>query len=153
MKQPIAEFDQAMATNVRGVWMMCTEAARRWRADRRGGVIVNIASVHGQRVTAAAGAYATSKAAVIQMTRLLAVEWARFGIRVNALAPGYIDAGMAEGLAATPVGAAIVEHIPMRRMGKPEELDGALLLLATSASSWMTGELITVDGGHVAAWI
>ena len=151
LKQPIEDYDRVMTTNVRGVWLMCTEAARRWKAAGRGVSIVNIASVMGDRVLAGAAAYSASKAAVIHMTRALALEWARLGIRVNTLAPGYIDAGMAAGLAAMPEGEAFVRRIPLQRMGRPEDLDGTLLLLATPASAWMTGALITVDGGHLAA--
>ncbi|WP_218510803.1 SDR family NAD(P)-dependent oxidoreductase [Variovorax sp. dw_308] len=151
MKQSMQAFDDTIATNVRGVWMVSTEAARRWKAAGRGGVIVNIASVMGQRVLPGTAAYAASKAAVIHMTRALSLEWARFGIRVNTLAPGYIDAGIAEGVGQTPEQIAFVQRIPMQRLGQAEDLDGALLLLATPASSWMTGGLITVDGGHLAA--
>ncbi len=151
LKQPVEDFDQVFATNVRGVWMVCTEAARRWKAAGRGGAIVNISSVMGERLLAGAAAYSASKAAVTHMSRGLALEWARFGIRVNTLAPGYMDAGIAAGLPGMREAEAFVRRIPMQRLGRADELDGALLLLATRASSWMTGALITVDGGHLAA--
>ncbi|MEJ8856594.1 SDR family NAD(P)-dependent oxidoreductase [Variovorax robiniae] len=149
MKQSIASFDDVIATNLRGVWLVATEAARRWKAAKRGGAIVNIASIQGERVMAGVAAYSASKAAVIHLTKSLALEWARFGIRVNGLMPGYIRTEMTEAAWDTPLGQELIQRIPMQRLGKPEELDGALLLLATPASSWMTGSLIAVDGGHL----
>ncbi|ACL59277.1 SDR family NAD(P)-dependent oxidoreductase [Methylobacterium nodulans] len=142
-------FDRVIATNLRGVWLMSTAAARRWRDAGRGGVILNIASILGIRVAGGVGPYTVSKAAVVQMTEALALEWARYGIRVNALAPGYIDTDINREFFASPAGAALVKRIPMRRLGKPEDLDGAFLLLAGEASAWMTGATVPVDGGHL----
>jgi NAD(P)-dependent dehydrogenase (short-subunit alcohol dehydrogenase family) len=149
MEQPIAQFDEVMAVNLRGVWLVAAEAARRWKAAGRGGSIVNIASIQGERVAPGISAYSTSKAGVIHMTKSLALEWARHGIRVNAIAPGYIHTDLTDPMWQTEYGAELVKRIPMRRLGKPEELDGALLLLATAAGSWMTGATIAVDGGHL----
>jgi NAD(P)-dependent dehydrogenase (short-subunit alcohol dehydrogenase family) len=83
------------------------------------------------------------------MTQALALEWARHGIRVNALAPGYVATDINAAFFATEAGQATIKRIPMRRLGRPEDLDGAFLLLATDASAWMTGSTITVDGGHL----
>src|SRR5918994_1139593 len=83
-------FDRVIATNLRGVWLMSVAAAERWRQAKRGGAIVNIASILGFRVSGGTSAYAVSKAGVVQMTQAHALEWARYGIRVNAIAPGYI---------------------------------------------------------------
>jgi NAD(P)-dependent dehydrogenase (short-subunit alcohol dehydrogenase family) len=94
-------------------------------------------------------AYSASKAAVVHLTRSLALEWARHGIRVNALEPGYIRTELTEELWDKPYGIEMIKRIPMRRLGTPEDLDGALLLLATPASAWMTGSVIAVDGGHL----
>jgi NAD(P)-dependent dehydrogenase (short-subunit alcohol dehydrogenase family) len=149
METPLDEFDRIVATNLRGVWLMSVLAARRWRDAQRGGVIVNIASILGLRVAGAVGPYAISKAGVVQMTEALALEWARHGIRVNALAPGYIATDINQGFLESDPGQVMVKRIPMRRVGQPQDLDGALLLLATDASAWMTGAVIPVDGGHL----
>lgn len=149
MDQPIEDYDMVMATNLRGVWLVAVEAARRWRDAGRGGSIVNIASIQGERVAPGITAYSTSKAGVVHMTKSLALEWARHGIRVNALEPGYVSTEMTDEIWETDYGRALIKRIPMRRLGKPEELDGALLLLATDAGSWMTGSVIAVDGGHL----
>jgi NAD(P)-dependent dehydrogenase (short-subunit alcohol dehydrogenase family) len=147
--QPIADFDAVMGTNLRGVWLVATEAARRWRDAQRGGAIVNIASIQGERTAPGLAAYSASKAAVVHLTRSLALEWARHDIRINALEPGYIRTELTDQLWEQPYGQAMIKRIPMRRLGTPGDLDGALLLLATSASAWMTGSVIAVDGGHL----
>ena len=145
-----ADFDATIATNLRGVWLTSTEAARRWRtAEKRGGSIVNIASILGERVAHMVVPYATTKAAVIQMTKGLALEWARYGIRVNAIAPGHIRTDINDAYFNTQAGQDMIKRVPMRRLGQASELDGAYLLLATEASSWMTGAVIAVDGGHL----
>lgn len=146
-----AEFDRVMDTNLRGVWLVATEVARRWRAAKKGGVIVNIASIAGQRVAGGMAPYAASKAAVIQLTKALALEWARYGVRVNALAPGYIGTEINADFFESEAGVAMIKRIPMRRLGRPEDLDGAFLLLATDASAWMTGSVVNIDGGHLLA--
>ena len=149
IEQPIEEYDAVMATNLRGVWLVAVEAAKRWKAAERGGSIVNIASIQGERVAPGIAAYSTSKAGVVHMTKSFALEWARFGIRVNCIEPGYVATEMTDAMWETDYGKALIMRIPMRRLGKPEELDGALLLLATDAGSWMTGAVIAVDGGHL----
>lgn len=146
---PAEEFDRIIATNLRGVWLMSTVAARLWRDARRTGIIVNIASVLGFRVAAGTAPYVVSKAGVVQMTKALALEWAKHGIRVNALAPGYIATDINAAFFESEAGQAMIKRIPMRRLGRPEDLDGAFLLLATDASAWMTGSTIAVDGGHL----
>ncbi|GJD48814.1 2-dehydro-3-deoxy-D-gluconate 5-dehydrogenase [Methylobacterium crusticola] len=146
---PLDRFDRVIYTNLRGVWAMSTQAARAWRDAGRGGVIVNVASILGLRVAGGVGPYTISKAAVVQMTQALGLEWARYGIRVNALAPGYIGTDINRGFFETEPGRAMLKRIPMRRLGRPEDLDGAFLLLAGDASGWMTGATIPVDGGHL----
>jgi NAD(P)-dependent dehydrogenase (short-subunit alcohol dehydrogenase family) len=146
---PAAEFDRVLDTNLRGVWLACVAAARRWRDARRPGVVVNIASIAGLRVAGGMAPYAISKAGVVQLTAALGLEWARHGIRVNALAPGYIETEINAHFWGTDAGQAMIRRIPMRRLGQPDDLDGAFLLLATDASGWMTGVTLPVDGGHL----
>jgi NAD(P)-dependent dehydrogenase (short-subunit alcohol dehydrogenase family) len=144
-----ADFDDVVATNLRGVWLVSTEAARRWKAASRPGVIVNISSITAMRAANQIAPYALTKAAVDHMTRSLALDWARYGIRVNALAPGYIETDLNAEFFASEPGKAMIKRIPMRRLGNPEDLDGAFLLLATDASRWMTGTSLVIDGGHL----
>ena len=146
---PLDLYDAVVDTNLRGVWLLSTGAARLWREAGQGGVIVNIASILSFRVTGAVPVYAASKAAVTQLTSALALEWARYGIRVNALAPGYIATEMNSAFFESDAGKAMIKRIPMRRLGNPSDLDGAFLLLASDASAWMTGTCIAVDGGHL----
>ena len=149
LKLPTQQFDDLMAVNVRAVWLVSVRAARRWQQAGRGGAIVNIASIQGERVMPNITPYSTSKAAVVHMTKSLAVEWARYGIRVNAIEPGYIATEMTDAMWESDYGKALIKRIPMRRLGKPEELNGLFLLLATDAGSWMTGACVPVDGGHL----
>jgi len=144
-----AEFDSVIGVNLRGVWLMAVETARRWRDTGSGGAIVNIASILGLRVSPGVAPYSISKAGVVQMTHALALEWARFGIRVNALAPGYFETEMNEGFFDTEPGKRLISRIPMRRIGGLAEIEGPFLLLAGDQSSFMTGAVIPVDGGHL----
>lgn len=140
-------FDRTMATNLRGPWLLAVEAARGFVAEG-GGDIVNIASILGLRVARGLAAYTISKAAIVQMTRALAIELARDNIRVNALAPGYIQTEINDNYFQTPQGEAMVRSIPARRIGRLDELDAPFLLLASGASAYLTGAVLTVDGGH-----
>ena len=149
MAMEMKEFDSILDVNVRGAFIVAQEAARAWREAKRGGAIINIASVLGFRQAGGVSAYAMSKAAVVQMTKTLALEWARYGIRVNGIAPGYFDTPMNEGYFDSDVGKTMIKRIPMRRIGDLCDLDGPFLLLATEASRFMTGATIPVDGGHL----
>ncbi len=143
------DWDRTLDTNLKGAFMMAQTFARRAVAARRGGVIVNVASIVATRVAGHVAAYAASKAGLVQLTQALALEWARHGIRVNAIAPGYFATEMTAGILDDPGGKAMLGRIPQRRIGRPEDLDGALLLLAGDGSRYMTGSTVTVDGGHL----
>lgn len=144
-----ADWQNVMNTNLDGVWRIATAGARAMVAAGKGGSIINIASVLGLRVATHLLAYATAKAGVVQMTQALALEWARHRIRVNAIAPGYIETEMNRDFFRTEAGAQTVKRVPQRRIGAPSDLDGALMLLASEAGSYMTGSIVVVDGGHV----
>jgi NAD(P)-dependent dehydrogenase (short-subunit alcohol dehydrogenase family) len=142
-------WDGVIDTNLKGVWLVAQAAARRMIANKVKGSIVNIASILGLRVAGAVAPYAISKAGVIQMTKALALEWARYGIRVNALAPGYFATELNDDFFQGEAGQALIKRVPQRRLGELSELDGPLLLLISSAGSFMTGSVVTVDGGHL----
>jgi NAD(P)-dependent dehydrogenase (short-subunit alcohol dehydrogenase family) len=141
------DFGSVIDTNLKGVFTVAQAAARNMKG--RGGSIVNIASILGLRVAGALSAYAASKAGVVQLTKALALEWARYDIRVNALCPGYIETPLNRDFFATPAGEALVRRIPQRKLGQLSDLDGPLLLLLSDASRYMTGSVIAVDGGHL----
>ena len=142
------DFGSVIDTNLKGVFHVAQAAAAAMVAEGRKGTIVNIASILGSRVAGHVAAYAASKAGVIQLTRALALEWARYGIRVNALCPGYIETPINQDFFASPAGEAMIRRIPQRRLGRAEDLDGALLLLCSDAGAYITGTALTVDGGH-----
>ncbi len=142
-----ADWDGAFAVNLRAAFLMCREAAGRMAAAG-GGAIVNVASVLAIRVTPRAAAYAASKAGLDQLTRVLAVELARDNIRVNALAPGYVETDMTRETLTGEAGRRMLARIPQRRFGAPEDLTGPLLLLASRAGAHVTGATLVVDGGH-----
>jgi NAD(P)-dependent dehydrogenase (short-subunit alcohol dehydrogenase family) len=149
LDQTEADWDAVIDTNLKGAWLVAREAARRMVAAKKEGAIVNIASVLGERVAGGVAPYAVSKAGIVQMTKALALEWARHGIRVNALAPGYIETDLNRDFLNSDAGQAMVKRIPQRRFGRVEDLDGPLLLLASDASRYMTGAVVAVDGGHL----
>lgn len=143
-----ADWRQVIDTNLEGAWIVAQETARRMK-DTGGGNIVNTASILGLRVSMGVAPYAISKAAIVQMTKVLALELARFGIRVNALAPGFIETDLNTEFLNSDAGKTMIKRIPMRRPGTVHDLDGPLLLLASDASRYMTGTVIPVDGGHL----
>jgi len=146
------EYDRIIAINQRAVFHLTTRIAR-GMIERRHGSVVNIASVHG--LVAAApnnqAAYVASKSALVGLTRELAVQWAKHGVRVNAIAPAYFESELTADMFADDKSRAWIErNTPMRRPGRSEELDGALLFLASSAGSYVTGITLAVDGGWTA---
>jgi NAD(P)-dependent dehydrogenase (short-subunit alcohol dehydrogenase family) len=148
-----SEWDKVLDTNLKGAWLVAREAARRMIEAGTGGSVINIASILGSAVQKGTGPYSASKAALIHMTRVMALEWAKYSIRVNAIAPGYFATDMASDFLETEVAQKMIKRIPQRRLGGLEDLSGAILLLASGASAYMTGTTITVDGGHSMAVI
>ena len=149
LEQKEDDWQRVMAVNLDGARRVAAEAARRLVAAQIPGSIINIASILGLRQGTAVSAYATSKAALIQLTKEQALEWARYGIRVNAIAPGYIETDINRDFFQTAAGQSQIKRIPMRRLGSADELDGALLLLASDAGSFITGTTLVADGGHM----
>jgi NAD(P)-dependent dehydrogenase (short-subunit alcohol dehydrogenase family) len=143
------DWSGVVDVNLTGAWRVAQAVARHMRDSGHGGSIVNIASITGLRVAGAISAYVASKAGLIQLTKAMALELARYSIRVNALAPGYVETDLNRDFFASEAGQTLIKRIPQRRIGKPEELDGPLLLLAGDASSYMTGSVLAVDGGHL----
>ena len=141
------DYDYLMNTNQKGPFFVAQEVGKRMIAHGHGGSIINIASVAGLRVLPQLSTYCMSKAAVAHMTRCLAVEWKRYNIRVNSIAPGYIETEINKDYFATDQGQAFIKRFLGRRLGVPENLDGALMMLATHAGEFMTGEQIVVDDG------
>lgn len=149
MEMSDEEWGSVIDTNLTGCFTVAREAASRMRTAGSPGSIVNVASILGMRVAGLLVAYSAAKAGLIQMTKSMALEWARHGIRVNALAPGYIETDLNRGFFATDPGIALIKRVPQRRLGQPQDLDGPLLLLAGEASGYMTGSVLAVDGGHL----
>jgi 3-oxoacyl-[acyl-carrier protein] reductase len=151
LEQSEADWDQVVDTNLKGAFFVAQATARRMaaREPEPGGSIVNIASVLSLDVVGHLAPYAAAKGGLWQVTRTMALELARHRIRVNALAPGYIETEINRDFLAGPAGDRMRQKIPQRRFGTPGDLDGALLLLASDASRYMTGSVIVVDGGFL----
>jgi len=145
---PLEEWRQTFLTNTEAVFVVAKAAAQRMAKDG-GGTIINIASITGLRPGPAAAAYGASKAAIIHLTQHLAMEWARYGIRVNALAPGYFVTDLNRDFLRSDFAEKMLKRIPQRRYGELSDLDGPLLLLASDSSAYMTGATIAIDGGHL----
>lgn len=151
LKMSDSDWRGVMDVNLDGVFRVGQEAARRMSAAGSGGSIVNIASITAFAVLKGIASYSASKAAVISLTKTMALELARDNIRVNALAPGYFSTELNHAFLASEAGRRLLSRVPMDRAGKLEELDGPLLLLASDAGAFMTGSVITIDGGHLLA--
>jgi NAD(P)-dependent dehydrogenase (short-subunit alcohol dehydrogenase family) len=142
------EWDYVVDTNLKGAWLMAREFAQHLVDRQRSGRIVNIASVLGLRTIARVPSYTAAKAGLIHLTRVLAMELARYGILVNAIAPGYVETDFNRDFLRSDAGKKLEARIPLRRVGRPDDLDGAMLLLASPAGAYITGTVIAVDGGH-----
>jgi NAD(P)-dependent dehydrogenase (short-subunit alcohol dehydrogenase family) len=147
VEQTEADWDAVINANLKGAYFLATEMARRMIARKQEGNIVNVASVLGLSVMKFLSPYTISKAGIIQATKAMALEFASQRIRVNALAPGYIDTEMNHDVWATAAGEKLIKQIPQRRVGAESDLDGAIMLLASSASRYMTGSVVAVDAG------
>ena len=146
------DWSAIQKTNVDSVWHLSRAFAQMLMARKSAGAIINVASLVATKVGVSSASYAVSKAAVLHMTKAQALEWARHGIRVNAICPGYIHSEMTDAYLASPAGQDLIRKIPQRRAGEASDLDGTLLLLASPrASGFMTGASILVDGGHALA--
>ncbi|MCW2241110.1 SDR family NAD(P)-dependent oxidoreductase [Azospirillum canadense] len=143
------EWERVVDTNLTGCARVARAVARRMRDDGTGGAIVNIASILGLRVAGQVSSYIASKGGLVQLTRAMALELARHNIRVNALCPGYLETELNSDFFATDAGKTLIKRIPQRRLGRLDELDVPLLLLCSDAGSYMTGSMLTVDGGHM----
>ncbi|MGB0632124.1 MAG: SDR family NAD(P)-dependent oxidoreductase [Alphaproteobacteria bacterium] len=144
---PPEDWRQVIDTNLTGCFLMTQAVSKRLIAAETGGRIVNISSMLGVTPSGQVHAYAASKAGINQLTRTSALELARHGISVNAIAPGYIETDLNRDFLAGPAGEKIVKRVAQRRFGQPEDLEGVLLLLTAPAGSYMTGEVVTIDGG------
>ena len=146
LEMTAADWSQVIDANLTGAWLMARGIAGGMAACG-GGSIINVSSVLATATQKGMAAYCASKAGLSHLTRVLALEWARHGVRVNAIEPGYFHTDLSAGYLATPAGEKMLKRIPKRRLGDPGELDGVLLLLASDASSYMTGSTLVVDGG------
>ena len=153
LEQDEADWDKVLDTNLKGAWLVAQSVARCMQRHGHGGSIVNIASILGWQTTGHLAPYAASKAALLHLTHSLAFELARHKIRVNAIAPGYIETEINHDFLRGKQGQEALVRVPMRRYGISVDLDGALLLLASQAGSYITGAVIPVDGGHAVTGI
>lgn len=149
LEQTEEDWDKVVGTNLKGAFFVAQAAAKRMVERGEGGAIVNIASVLALEVIGHLGPYAASKGGIWQVTKTMALELARHHVRVNALAPGYIETDINRDFLRSQTGQQMVKKIPQRRYGEPEDLDGALLLLASDAGRYITGSVIVVDGGFM----
>ena len=145
-----AYWRSILAVDLDSAYLMCREAARRMSANGSGNII-NVTSILAARPFPGDAAYSVAKAGLHHLSRVMALELAAGNVRVNAIVPGYVVTGMNREFFASEASRALVETIPMRRVGQVDDLDGAILLLASKASRFMTGTAIVVDGGHTTA--
>lgn len=149
-RMAIADWDAVMNTNLRAAFLLC-QAAGRGMLERRKGAIVNVASIGALVALPRLAAYCAAKGGLVALTRVLAVEWADRGVRVNAVAPAYVRTAMTQGLEAHPtLGPQLIAQTPMGRLGEPSEVASAVVYLVSSGASYITGQTLYVDGGWTA---
>ena len=143
------DWNNAIDTNLKGVFTLSQAVAREMRERGKGGKVINVASIGAIVVFPNMSAYCASKGGCVQLTKVMALEWARYNIQVNAILPGYFNTPLNKDFFSTDVGKKIIkQQIPMRRLAQIEEIKGVAILLASEASSFMTGSAIVIDGGH-----
>jgi NAD(P)-dependent dehydrogenase (short-subunit alcohol dehydrogenase family) len=143
------DWNNAIDTNLKGVFTLSQAVAREMRERGKGGKVINVASIGAIVVFPNMSAYCASKGGCVQLTKVMALEWARYNIQVNAILPGYFDTPLNKDFFSTDIGKKIIkQHIPMKRLAQIEEVKGVAILLASEASSFMTGSAIVIDGGH-----
>jgi len=147
------DWDYVVDTNLKGAWLAAREFAHHLVELKRPGRIINISSVLASRTIGRVPAYCAAKAGLTHLTHILAMELARYGILVNAIAPGYVETDFNRAFFQTEAGTALINRIPLKRLGQSPDLDGALLFLASPASAYVTGAVLAVDGGHGVAAI
>ena len=147
------DWDYVVDTNLKGAWLMARDFAHHLVQQKRPGGIINISSILASRTIGRVPAYCAAKAGLTHLTQVLAMELARYGILVNALAPGYVETDFNRAFFQTEAGKALIGRIPLKRLGQAPDLDGALLFLASPASAYVTGAVLAVDGGHAVAAI
>ncbi len=147
------DWDFVLDTNLKGAWLMAREFARHLIDRKRPGRIINISSVLAARTIGRVPAYCAAKAGLNHLTHVLAMELARYRILVNAIAPGYVETDFNRAFFQSDAGKALIGRIPLKCLGQPPDLDGAMLLLASPAGAYITGAIIAVDGGHAVAAI
>jgi len=145
------DWDYVVDTNLKGAWLAAREFAHHLVAKKRPGRIINISSILASRTIGRVPAYCAAKAGLSHLTQVLAMELARYGILVNALAPGYIETDFNRAFFQTDAGKTLIGRIPLKRIGQSPDLEGALLFLASPASAYVTGAILAVDGGHAVA--
>jgi NAD(P)-dependent dehydrogenase (short-subunit alcohol dehydrogenase family) len=145
------DWDYVVDTNLKGAWLAAREFAHHLVGAKRPGRIINISSILASRTIGRVPAYCAAKAGLTHLTHVLAMELARYGILVNALAPGYVETDFNREYFRTEAGQRLIGRIPLKRLGQAPDLDGALLFLASAASAYVTGAVIAVDGGHAVA--
>ncbi|WP_322796033.1 glucose 1-dehydrogenase [Tepidiforma sp.] len=144
----VEEFDEVVRVNLRGAYLVSVAMARRMFAAGRGGSIINISSVAGIVPLERQGVYAATKAGLHQLTKVMALEWADRGVRVNAIAPGWVETDLVDELFASRHGERLLADIPMGRLAQPGDIAGAAVWLASDAASYVTGSVVVIDGGR-----
>ncbi len=148
---PLEDWDRAVRVNLTGSFIV-GRAVARMMIDRGGGCVVNISSINGVAAAPMVGSYSSAKAGLLMLTQQMALEWAGYGVRVNAVAPGLIDAGMSEPIYADPVvRRQRTSRVPLQRLGNPEDIAAAVMYLISDAAGYLTGQTIVVDGGLTTA--